>query len=145
MSYAKGDTVQIHFQGTWSAVIDEVITVPESALYNIPRYLIRINGLVVPTGVQKPVAFPLGHEFVWLNHADLTPTYLAGKSNKSPVKQEEIPPLVGRTVTWTDGDQKFAGVVKTINVAHHPGCCLIYTGDYEEPTKIVSLVRLDLS
>ena len=138
MNYTKGDTVKIHFQGTWSAVIDEVIAVPESALYNIPRYLIRIDGLVLPTGLKKPECFPLGHEFVWLNHADLTVT---GKSQAGPEKQED--PLVGRTVTWTDG-QKFVGVVKTINVARHPGSCLIYTGDYEEPTKIVSLAQLNV-
>ena len=153
-SYAKGTSVLFMYNGTWSAIVDEVVRSGST-------YLIRFDGCVVPPDVKE--AWPQGNEFLTVGHEEIEPRDV---SSEDAAKREawlsavhywrKLPSNLlherfwlinrGQTVSWavnTDNHlQEFSGVVKSRH-AVGTGFCLVYTGDVDKPTKMVSVALLD--
>ena len=153
-SYAKGTPVLFMYNGTWSAIVDEIVG-------SGSEYLIRFDGCVVPKYAKE--AWPQGLEFLTVCHEEIEPRDASSDdaanskawraavhySRKLPSKLlHERFWLINRgdTVSWAvDNDghlQEFSGVVKSLHCVG-TGYCLVYTGDVYKPTKMVSVSLLD--
>jgi hypothetical protein len=155
-SFNEGDLVTYFYDGCWSAYIDEVV-VPGS------KYLIHFDGCVVPKYSKE--AWPQEQEFLTVEEEDIEPRNASIKDaanrkawlsavyhSRKPVSKVLYSRFGlicrGLNVSWavTDDEKghlmEFSGVVKSLH-AVGGGYALVYTGDRQQPTKMVSVALLD--